>query len=271
MSARTTSQTVASAQGQRASLFAAVRAEVIKAKHGAPLRLALALALPFPLLAGTISGRFTGIPDLAFTAWNYYYMLLLPVTLVLVAACVANYDARLRGHAVLSSGVALWRVWLAKALWCLALSLLANLVVFALYAAGAVGRQGLPSLGPMLCTALVCTVATAWMIPATLWLTTRFGMLAGVLVPLAVQLAGEFAWSLALPLYPAFPPSAAAILPTAFLPVLPSGEPIGADATLAASIGHFGALSALALAVAVATFFVLTAAGAAWFSRSEEL
>ena len=264
MSARTTSQTVASAQGQRASLFAAVRAEVIKAKHGAPLRLALALALPFPLLAGTISGRFTGIPDLAFTAWNYYYLLLLPVTLVLVAACVANYDARLRGHAVLSSGVALWRVWLAKALWCLALSLLANLVVFALYAAGAVGRQGMPSLGAMLCAALVCTVATAWMVPATLWLTTRFGMLAGVLVPLVVQLAGEFAWSLALPLYPAFPP-------TAFLPVLPTGEPIGADAALAASIGHFGVLSALALAVAAATFFVLTAAGAAWFLRSEEL
>ena len=66
------------------------------------------------------------------------------------------------------------------------------------------------------------------MVPATMLLTARMGMLAGIFVPLALQIVCCFAWSF-VPFWPAFPPAATMIIPTAFLPVLPSGEPLGAD------------------------------------------
>lgn len=254
----------------RAGTFAsAVRAEALKSRHAAPVRLALALALPFPLLA--VLGAVT-MPDwgVSYTPWNYWYVLLMPVMLSLVSATVANADVRTGNRALLSSGVPLSRAWIAKVAWCLALSLLANLAVFAVYAALSTavpeGAAGVPA---MLAAALSLVVVSSWMVPATLFLTMRAGMLAGVFVPLAVQLALSFGWS-AVPFWPACPPTATIVLPTAFLPVLPSGEPASAGMALVESVSQSGDV-ALALAVACVVTAALTAVGAAWLARSEEL
>ncbi len=147
-----------------------------------------------------------------------------------------------------------------------------NLVVFGIYLAGsAFSAQGLTAAGTltMLCCALVNTVTAAWMIPAGLFLTARLGMLAGIFVPLAVQLVGGFAWSV-VPLPQLFPPSASMVIPTSFIPVLPSGEPLAADMALGGALAADGALTLAGLAVCALAFAALTAAGAAWFARSEE-
>lgn len=189
--------------GEKGGLLAGLRAEALKSRHAAPVRLAVLMALPMPLL-GAMPYRGVQI----FSAWNYWYALFLPVALSLVVACVARADARTRMRGLLGLGFPLRRAWWAKALWCLALCALSNLVVFGIYLAGsAFSSQGLTVAGTltMLLCALANTVTAAWMIPAGLFLTARLGML---------TLAG--------------------------------------------------------LAVCALAFAALTAAGAAWFARSEE-
>ena len=252
----------------RASLARALRSEALKSRHAAPVRLVASLALPFPLLAAFIALRMPQL-GLQYAPWNYWYVLLMPVTIALVAATVANADARLGNRALLSVGVPLPLAWGAKVAWCLALSLLSNLVVLAVYAATSLAvQQGAASMPAMLAAALALTATSSWMVPATLFLTMRAGMLAGVFVPLAVQLALGFGWS-AVPFWPACPPTATMVLPTAFLPVLPSGEPASAGMALVESLSQ--ADVALALAVSCALTAALTAAGALWIARSEEL
>lgn len=242
--------------GEKGGLLAGLRAEALKSRHAAPVRLAVLMALPMPLLGAM---PYWGVQ--IFSAWNYWYALFLPVALSLVVACVARADARTRMRGLLGLGFPLGRAWWAKALWCLALCALSNLVVFGIYLAGsAFSSQGLTAAGTltMLLCALANTVTAAWMIPAGLFLTARLGML-----------AGGFAWSL-MPLPQLFPPSASMVIPTSFIPVLPSGEPLAADMALGGALAADGMLTLAGLAVCALAFAALTAAGAAWFARSEE-
>ena len=102
--------------GEKGGLLAGLRAEALKSRHAAPVRLAVLMALPMPLL-GAMPYRGVQI----FSAWNYWYALFLPVALSLVVACVARADARTRMRGLLGLGFPLGRAWWAKALWCLAL------------------------------------------------------------------------------------------------------------------------------------------------------
>lgn len=252
----------------RGAFGRALRSEALKSRHAAPVRLAIALALPFPLLAALAAVLMPQM-GLQYTPWNYWYALLMPVSIALVAATVANADRRLGNRALLSSGVPLRWAWGAKVVWCLALLLLSNLIVFAVYAAASiVAQQGATSVPAMLSAALALTVVSSWMIPAALLLTMRAGMLAGIFIPLVVQLVLSFGWSI-VPFWPACPPTATIVLPTAFLPVLPSGEPASAGMRLVESIspGDVG----LAIAAACVLTAVFAAVGAAWIARSEEL
>ena len=245
----------------------ALAAEALKFRHGAPARLAILMALPMPLL-----GAMPYQGHQSFSAWNYWYTLFLPVTAALVVACVAQADARTRMRGILGLGAPPERAWWAKALWCTALCALANLIVCGIYlACSAFTVQGVTMAGTltMLATAAVNTVTVAWMIPAGLFLTVRFGMLAGIFVPLALQIAGAFAWSV-IPLPQLFPPSAATVIPTSFIPVLPSGEPLSADMALGEALAANGALTIAGLVVCAIAAAVLTVATAAWFARSEE-
>lgn len=245
--------------GEKGGLLAGLRAEALKSRHAAPVRLAVLMALPMPLL-GAMPYRGVQI----FSAWNYWYALFLPVALSLVVACVARADARTRMRGLLGLGFPLGRAWWAKALWCLALCALSNLVVFGIYLAGsAFSSQGLTAAGTltMLLCALANTVTAAWMIPAGLFLTARLGMLAGIFCPLATQLVGGFAWSL-VPLPQLFPPSASMVIPTSFIPVLPSGEPLAADMALGGALAADGMLTLAGLAVCALAFAPLAAAWA---------
>lgn len=140
--------------GEKGGLLAGLRAEALKSRHAAPVRLAVLMALPMPLL-GAMPYRGVQI----FSAWNYWYALFLPVALSLVVACVARADARTRMRGLLGLGFPLGRAWWAKALWCLALRTLSNLVVFGIYLAGsAFSSQGLTAVaaGPVHSSASTC-------------------------------------------------------------------------------------------------------------------
>ncbi len=232
------------------------------------MRLALIMALPFPLI--TLLTAPSG--NVSFSPWNYWYVLLMPVAIALFTGCVANADARMRNRPLLGSGAPLGQAWWAKALWCLMLSGLSNLIVLALYIAALAigGSLSAAAVLTMALAALATTITSAWMIPAGLFLTARAGLLAGIFLPLAVQLVGGFAWS-AIPVPQLFPPSATTVIPTAFIPVLPSGEPLAADTVLGGALAANGTLTWAGIAVAALTFVLLTAVSAAWFAQSEEI
>lgn len=255
-------------QALRATLSSAFAAEVRKFRHAAPMRLALIMALPFPLIALLTAPS----GNVSFSPWNYWYVLLMPVAIALFTGCVANADARMRNRPLLGSGAPLGQAWWSKALWCLMLSGLSNLVVLALYIAALAigGSLSTAAVLTMALAALATTITSAWMIPAGLFLTARAGLLAGIFLPLAVQLVGGFAWS-AIPVPQLFPPSATTVIPTAFIPVLPSGEPLAADTVLGGALAANGALTWAGIAVAALTFVLLTAVSAAWFAQSEEV
>ena len=255
-------------QALRATLSSAFAAEVRKFRHAAPMRLALIMALPFPLIALLTAPS----GNVSFSPWNYWYVLLMPVAIALFTGCVANADARMRNRPLLGSGAPLGQVWWSKALWCLMLSGLSNLVVLALYIAALAigGSLSTAAVLTMALAALATTITSAWMIPAGLFLTARAGLLAGIFLPLAVQLVGGFAWS-AIPVPQLFPPSATTVIPTAFIPVLPSGEPLAADTVLGGALAANGTLTWAGIAVAALTFVLLTAVSAAWFAQSEEI
>lgn len=266
--ARTSHAAPTDAQALRATLSSALAAEVRKSRHAAPMRLALIMALPFPLIALLTAPS----GNVSFSPWNYWYVLLMPVAIALFTGCVANADARMRNRPLLGSGAPLGQAWWSKALWCLMLSGLSNLVVLALYIAALAigGSLSTVAVLTMALAALATTITSAWMIPAGLFLTARAGLLAGIFLPLAVQLVGGFAWS-AIPVPQLFPPSATAVIPTAFIPVLPSGEPLAADTVLGGALAANGTLTWAGIAVAALTFVLLTAVSAAWFAQSEEV
>lgn len=266
--ARTPRVTSTDTQALRATLSSAFAAEVRKSRHAAPMRLALIMALPFPLIALLTAPS----GNVSFSPWNYWYVLLMPVAIALFTGCVANADARMRNRPLLGSGAPLGQAWWSKALWCLMLSGLSNLIVLALYIAALAigGSLSTVAVLTMALAALATTITSAWMIPAGLFLTARAGLLAGIFLPLAVQLVGGFAWS-AIPVPQLFPPSATTVIPTAFIPVLPSGEPLAADTVLCGALAANGTLTWAGIAVAALTFVLLTAVSAAWFAQSEEV
>lgn len=266
--AHTPRATSTDTQAPRATLSSALAAEVRKSRHAAPMRLALIMALPFPLIALLTAPS----GNVSFSPWNYWYVLLMPVAIALFTGCVANADARMRNRPLLGSGAPLGQAWWSKALWCLMLSGLSNLVVLALYIAALAigGSLSTAAVLTMALAALATTITSAWVIPAGLFLTARAGLLAGIFLPLAVQLVGGFAWS-AIPVPQLFPPSATTVIPTAFIPVLPSGEPLAADTVLGGALAANGALTWAGIAVAALTFVLLTTASAAWFAQSEEV
>ena len=266
--ARTPRATSTDTQAPRTTLSSALAAEVRKSRHAAPMRLALIMALPFPLIALLTAPS----GNVSFSPWNYWYVLLMPVAIALFTGCVANADARMRNRPLLGSGAPLGQAWWSKALWCLMLSGLSNLVVLALYIAALAigGSLSTVAVLTMALAALATTITSSWMIPAGLFLTARAGLLAGIFLPLAVQLVGGFAWS-AIPVPQLFPPSATTVIPTAFIPVLPSGEPLAADTVLGGALAANGALTWAGIAVAALTFVLLTAVSAAWFAQSEEV
>ena len=60
--------------GEKGGLLAGLRAEALKSRHAAPVRLAVLMALPMPLLGAM---PYRGVQ--AFGAWNYWYALFPPV------------------------------------------------------------------------------------------------------------------------------------------------------------------------------------------------
>ena len=121
-----------------------------------------------------------------------------------------------------------------------------------------------PGFAEGLAAATILTVASSGMVPAALALTVRFGTLAGIAIPVLLQLgAGIALYSSAA--WFAFPPATTLCAVSPLLGVAPSGVPLEAGEAL----GAFGWEAVVGIVVAAVLFAVLAWAGATWFSKRE--
>ena len=252
----------------RLSRLAPVRAEARKVRRAAPLRVALIAPLPFCALgllaSGVIPGRSAGVVGFGTYGWCYWYTLGLPVAAALIVASVANLDARHRLRSVLGLPIEPARIWWAKAMVSLGLMLASCTVVGVCSGVAHAAGANAPGFVASAAIALIVTAASWWMIPAGLMLACRFGMLAGIAVPLLAQIAlgivggSSGVWWLV--------PSAVAFrAPSPFSGVEFSGIPLAAGSPS----GIIDATWVAGLAVAVGVGVLLTVLGARWFSKRE--
>lgn len=247
----------------------AFSAEAAKGKRAGARKVALIAPLPLCVLGLMSSGLVTGgygPGSVGFNTygWCWWYTLLLPVAVALIAASVANIDARQKLHGVMSAPVRLQCVWNAKTAYAFLLVGASNLVVA--FVSSAISLLGGNAAGPLasICMAVLLTASSLWMIPAGFFLTVRFGMLAGIAAPLLAQLAvgiafyGSGLWWL-------LPPAAAMRLCSPFAGVAPSGVPLVPGEVY----GVIDASWFAALAVSVAFGAALVVAGGAWFAKQE--
>lgn len=254
------------AKGRRSGFAAVFKAEVLKGHRAAPRKIALVAPLPFcalGMLAGGLGGG-GAIGAFATCGWNYWYALMLPIAVALIAASVANIDARQKLRPVLGLPLPPASTWWAKTAYVLVLVFCANLVVLAAsIVTGFLGGNA-PSAAAGLATAVLLVVGSAWMVPVGLALTTRFGTLVGIAVPAVLQLgAGIALWSSSL--WYLFPPAASLCAVSPLVGVAPSGVPLEAGDPL----GVFGWEAVLGLVIAAALFAVLSVLGARWYARRE--
>ncbi len=251
---------------RKAGFASAFKAEALKGRHAAPRKIALIAPLPFCLmgmLAGGVGGG-GAIGAFSTYGWNYWYALMMPIALALVTASVANIDARQKLRPVLGLPLPPAETWWAKVAYALALALGANLVVLAASVVTGLLGGAVPSVAAGLATSVLLVAASAWMVPAGLALTVRFGTLAGIAVPAVIQLgAGVALWTSSA--WFLFPPATTLCAVAPLVGVAPSGVPLEAGDPL----GAFGWEAALGLAIAVALFGALSVLGARWFAKRE--
>lgn len=259
-----------SRQGRPLAGFgAAFRAEIAKGKRTAARKTALIAPLPVCLMGLMSSGIVTGGlgPGGAgynTYGWCYWYTLLLPVAIALISAGVAGIDTRGKLHAVMGSPADLKAIWRAKTIYVLVLVVCANaLVALCSVVAYVLGGSAAGGVASLIMTVLLA-LSSLWMIPVGLFLTMRIGTLAGIVVPLLVQLAGGIAcydsafWWL-------FPPAAAMRLCSPFAGVAPSGVPLVPNEIY----GVIDVQWFLALGIAIFAGCALVVAGGTWFFRQE--
>lgn len=246
----------------------ALKAEVLKGAHAAPRKIALIAPLPFCLLGMVASGLFggggAGWTGFATYGWNWWYVLMLPVSVALITTSVANIDAKQQLRSVLGLPCSPRNTLLAKATYALVLVLAANAVVMVAAVAVRLGGANAPAVVASALMVPVLTLAVSWMIPAGLYLTMRFGTLAGIAVPLLTQLALGLAFADS-GLWWAIPMATGMRIASPIIGVAPSGIPLAVGDPLGVLDGTW----LLALAVAAAVGIGLTALVAVWFDGQE--
>lgn len=251
---------ISASVSRREELRRALAAETQKTRHGSARRVAVLFPLPLVALGlaiGVASGK-SGPIGYSTCGWNYWYTLMLPVSVSLQCVSVAGLDSRHSLRSVLGLPLDPSLSWWGKVTTCLLLLLTSNAVVLAgsvvVWALG--GSAPTPPAG--IEAALILTIGFAWMVPASLLLSLRMGTLAGVAIPSLVQIGGGIAlWG--SDAWWAFVPSAALRLPSAVLGVEPSGIPVAPQSYATYAInGTWWA----ALALCAVAFVLLSLVGA---------
>lgn len=255
--------TITLATEYRLPLATAFRAELVKSRHSTTW--ILAICIPLILGVPTLAFSFMGAVNFAPTfLWNYWYSMLMPVTICLIAASCAMWDKKLKLHSITSLPYGQTRIFIAKCTFTWMLTLISNLVIALCSLTVLVTNKdsGVPQIGTTFLAVFLLTVMSAWIAPVSIVLTTAANSLAGVAIPFLVHLVFYVAlWSWKF--WWISPSSALGRVAQPLIGVLPSGEPI--------ENGYTVSLWQTAVSILIALIFAafLTLIGAHNYTRKE--
>lgn len=243
------------------SLVRGIKAEGIKGRHTSARKLALMAPLACITFAVVLTIMTSAYVQ---SAWNWWYTMFLPGMICLVSASVASIDSKQNLRPLLGIAIPLESVWLSKIIYCSILLFAANLAVgLGTSIVSLVGGLSLDLLSVGGAVVLL-TICNAWMIPLSLFLSTRFSALIGFLIPFLTQVVVGFGmWMTSL--WWLFPPSSSLCLMTPVLGILPNGIVAPAEYGLACSGYH----ALVSIVIAGALFVGLCLVTTKWFSRQE--
>ena len=257
------------------TLVAAVRAEFQKARRSAALRAAVVAPIALVLVALALSVLSSSGPGAAaynfcLNVWNWWYALFLPGTVGIVASSLMHLDTRLGMRGVLGVPGSPALTFVAKTVLGVAMLLFSTLIVAltSIVVPLVLGGAGVPVSDALPATLLIMLTG-AWLVPVTLALTARFGMLAGFAVTFLGDVAlGVFGWQMGL--IGALMPSAVRLL--AMVPVLgimPNGLSYDASSPYATFVSDNLGTYAAGIVVSVAACVFVTTLASRAFSKRE--
>lgn len=257
-------------------LPAAVRAEFQKSRRSAALRSAVIAPFVLAVLALVLSLLSTAgeldvvAHNFCLNVWNWWYALFLPGMVGVAASSSMQLDARLGMRAVLGMPGSPALVFGAKAVFGVAMIALSTLVVAlaAVVVPLLLGGVGTP-LPDALLAALLITLTSAWLVPLSLGLTARLGMLAGFAITFMGDMAvGIFGWQMGL-VGAVLPSSLRMLAMVPVLGIMPNGLPYDATSPYAAFVSTSLGTYAPGIVVSVVLCAVLAAAAAGSFAKRE--
>lgn len=157
-------------------MFRLIHSELLKMRHTFTLKLFVAAPVVTLGLGYFLSGNFV-----QFTAYNWWYKFILPITIAIWCANFISCEKRTQYQNILCLPIAMKNIWLGKVLAATVLLFLTNLImwggctVFGIFTV----RNIAPLNGFVGCMLLFLTCL--WQIPITMWLTKKTNYLVAVL------------------------------------------------------------------------------------------
>lgn len=135
-----------------------------------------------------------GTPYYSVNAWNWWYTMLLPGMLAVLCYLSIKKEKKQQYVNLLTTEVLPGRCWAGKILYCAAMLLAANLLLFAAVTMGGMVTGTTIPIQNGLAAAILLTVCSLWEIPFYLILSAGFGMFADIFICMALTVGSLIAF-----------------------------------------------------------------------------
>ena len=158
-------------------MFNLVRSELLKLRHTFSIKLFIIAPLVTLLLGYILSGN-----SVQFTAYNWWYTMIFPVTISLWSANAISREKGTQYQNLLCLPIDLKKLWFSKLFAIVVLLLLSSLLMWGgCTAFGAYTKMNVEMWDGFL-GCMLLLVAFLWQIPLVMWTTKRMGHLAAILL-----------------------------------------------------------------------------------------
>ncbi|WP_249897195.1 lantibiotic immunity ABC transporter MutE/EpiE family permease subunit [Paenibacillus sp. PK3_47] len=164
-------------------------------------------------------------------AYNWWYTMLLPGALTLACSLAVQKDARMKYRGILALPVDLRMIWAGKTAACAGWLLCILSVFFLGITAGGMLFGGTIPLQNSMAGSLLIFITFLWQIPLCLFLASRFGLFAAVLLNMFGNVLGVVTFDIG-GLWDFMPYTLTFRLMCPVLFILPNGLPVPADSPL---------------------------------------
>lgn len=158
-------------------MFNLVRSELLKLRHTFSMKLSIVAPIVTLLLGYVLSGN-----SVQFTAYNWWYTMIFPVTISLWSANTISREKSTQYQNLLCLPIDLKKLWLGKLLAIVALLLFSSLLMWGgCTVFGAYTKMNIEPLDGFL-GCMLLFVAFLWQIPLVMWAAKLMGHLAAILL-----------------------------------------------------------------------------------------